>query len=110
MLEVLCPFDVFNTTRSKSFLVKNTAVFVVEQDGELSAFVNRCPHQGIPLDWGNDQFLDVDGELIQCATHGALFDIPTGHCLSGPCSGQSLTQILLQIKDNNVYIETDGLS
>jgi len=63
MLEVLCPFDVFNTTRSKSFLVKNTAVFVVEQDGELSAFVNRCPHQGIPLDWGNDQFLDVDGEL-----------------------------------------------
>ncbi|MEE8263379.1 MAG: Rieske (2Fe-2S) protein, partial [Gammaproteobacteria bacterium] len=42
--------------------------------------------------WVPDQFLDETGNLLQCATHGALFRIEDGFCVAGPCTGASLTQ------------------
>jgi len=46
--------------------------------------------------------------LIQCSTHGALFNIESGECLQGPCLGQSLQSIDYEIKEGNIYInETD---
>ena len=31
-----------------------------------------------------------------CHGHGALFDIDTGVCTSGPCLGQSLTRVAIE--------------
>ena len=36
--------------------------------------------------------------MILCATHGALFRIEDGHCLSGPCVGESLTPLPVSIE------------
>lgn len=55
------------------------------RDGELFAYRNSCPHTGSPLDWVEHQFLDLDGALIQCATHDARFLIDTRECVFGPC-------------------------
>jgi nitrite reductase/ring-hydroxylating ferredoxin subunit len=63
---------------------------VVHRGGRLYAYRNRCPHTGVELNWLPGQFLSIDGEHIQCATHGALFRIEDGLCVYGPCSGQSL--------------------
>jgi nitrite reductase/ring-hydroxylating ferredoxin subunit len=53
-------------------------------------YVNSCPHLGTPLNWAGDTFISEDSGLIICATHGALFEIEDGACVSGPCAGQSL--------------------
>jgi nitrite reductase/ring-hydroxylating ferredoxin subunit len=45
-----------------------------------------CPHLGIPLNWAPERFLDLDGTLIQCSSHGALFQIDSGECIAGPCA------------------------
>ncbi len=79
--------------------------FLLKQDGEIRAYLNFCPHLGIPLNWQPDEFLSVEGTHIQCATHGALFQLEDGYCFSGPCRGQSLTPLNIEITDSQkVYL------
>ena len=74
-------------------------VFVVHKNGAISAFYNRCPHTGAPLEWQPHQFLDIENSFIQCAIHGALFRPEDGYCLRGPCAGQVLQQIMVRVDD-----------
>jgi nitrite reductase/ring-hydroxylating ferredoxin subunit len=55
--------------------------------------------------WRKDAYLSADGKQIVCSGHGAHFDIQSGKCESGPCLGQALTPVNLQIEqDGNVYL------
>ena len=45
---------------------------LVNYQGNHFAYVNRCPHTGITLDWVNNQFFSSDNRYIMCATHGAV--------------------------------------
>src|SRR5437879_10074 len=68
-------------------------VFLIRLGDTVWAYANSCPHRGTPLDWLPDRFLDRDGHHILCATHGALFRIADGFCVSGPCAGASLRRV-----------------
>ena len=78
--------------------------FVVRRDGECFAYRNSCPHTGSPLDWVDHQFLDLEGALIQCAVHDARFLIDTGECVAGPCPGESLEPLPIEVRDDNIYL------
>jgi nitrite reductase/ring-hydroxylating ferredoxin subunit len=67
--------------------------FVVRHDGELRAFVNRCPHLGVELDWQPGEFFEGTGLYLVCSTHGALFEPSSGYCFAGPCRGASLEKV-----------------
>ncbi|MDH5710867.1 MAG: Rieske 2Fe-2S domain-containing protein, partial [Gammaproteobacteria bacterium] len=79
MSTILCHISDIADPGSKSFQITHNNevldIFVVHKDGEFHAFINRCPHTGINLEWQEDQFLDMDHAFIQCSTHGALFEI-----------------------------------
>ena len=66
-------------------------ILVVRRGTHVYGYHNNCPHTGGPLNWVPDQFFDLTGEYIQCATHGALFRIADGVCEYGPCDGDRLT-------------------
>ena len=66
------------------------AGFVVQREGALHGYVDRCPHAGMPLALMPDRFLTREGDLILCSAHGAMFRIADGHCLAGPCAGRAL--------------------
>ncbi|MEM7562643.1 MAG: Rieske 2Fe-2S domain-containing protein [Pseudomonadota bacterium] len=78
--------------------------FVVLRDGECFAYRNSCPHTGSTLDWVEHQFLDLDRSYIQCAVHDARFLIDTGECIFGPCPGESLESLPIEIKDGQIYL------
>ena len=78
--------------------------FLVRRDGAVYAYRNRCPHVGAPLDWSPDQFLDADGRFVQCAMHGALFEIDTGRCVQGPCVNRSLEPLAVSIRADAVWL------
>lgn len=80
------------------------AIFLVRRGATLAAYVNSCPHTGGPLDWVEDQFLDLDRRHILCATHGALFRVEDGHCLAGPCKGQGLTAVAIVVAEGEVRL------
>lgn len=73
---------------------------LVRVHGRVSAFENRCPHQGVPLQAKPDRFLEPGGELIQCAMHGALFLPEDGECVFGPCQGHQLREIPVSVDDH----------
>lgn len=79
-------------------------LFIVHKDGEYFAYRNSCPHTGAPLEWQEHQFLDMDKAFIQCSTHDALFEIPTGLCIKGPCVGASLTGLSVEQRGEDLYI------
>jgi nitrite reductase/ring-hydroxylating ferredoxin subunit len=65
--------------------------FVVRHGERVVGYVDRCPHMGLPLAQQLDRYLTVDGSLILCSWHGALFDWRDGRCVGGPCRGASLS-------------------
>lgn len=83
---------------------------LVNFQGNLFAYVNRCPHTGITLDWVNNQFFSSDRRYLMCATHGAVFEPPTGECIWGPCVGLSLQSVPIEIDDGQVYARLPGSS
>ncbi len=78
---------------------------IVHRTGDrLHAWLNVCPHAGRRLDWTPGQFLlTADGKLV-CAAHGATFELAQGLCVSGPCRGQSLQAVALQVRDGKVWL------
>jgi nitrite reductase/ring-hydroxylating ferredoxin subunit len=80
------------------------AIFLVRRGATIAAFVNSCPHTGGPLDWVEDQFLDLARRHILCATHGAVFRIEDGHCLAGPCQGKGLKAVAVVVAEGEVRL------
>lgn len=81
-----------------------TGLFVVRRGAEVFAYVNSCPHVGLPLDPVPDRFLDRKGELIVCAAHGARFRVEDGHCVSGPCLGDALEPVAVRVEDGEIRV------
>jgi toluene monooxygenase system ferredoxin subunit len=53
--------------------VDGEAVLLVNVDGDVHAYSNRCPHQASALDEG-----DLDGQALTCAKHLWEFNAVTG--------------------------------
>jgi nitrite reductase/ring-hydroxylating ferredoxin subunit len=67
--------------------------FAIRYAGKVYAYLNRCAHIGVELDWNPGEFLDDSGGHIVCATHGACYHPATGECLAGRCAGRGLTPL-----------------
>ena len=81
--------------------------FVIHKNGSVSAFINSCPHTGAPLNWSPHQFLDVEGDFIQCSLHGAIFRTNDGYCVRGPCLGESLKSMPVLLEEDTVWVRFD---
>ena len=83
-------------------------IFIVHHQQRYFAYLNRCPHTGVNLNWLPDQFFDIEHEFIQCATHGALFKVDNGYCVRGPCAGAALQPVCIVIQGDTIYFNTTG--
>lgn len=81
--------------------------FVVRYDGQLHAYLNRCAHVPIELDWSPGEFFESSGLYIMCATHGAIYLPESGYCEGGPCRGARLRKIQVSEKDGQVHWQPD---
>lgn len=80
------------------------SVVLYRQGDEVRGWLNICPHAGRRLDWAPGQFLKSrDGHLV-CAAHGASFSLDDGSCVAGPCKGDRLRAVPLQVRDGQVFI------
>lgn len=105
----LCALDEIADPGTRGFAIapaggEPVRLFVVRKDTLLAAYLNSCPHTGAPLEWQPDQFLDVDNSFIQCAIHGALFRPEDGYCLRGPCAGDALRALQLELDGGQLFV------
>jgi nitrite reductase/ring-hydroxylating ferredoxin subunit len=81
------------------------AAFAIRYRGEVFAYLNRCAHLGIELDWVEGRFFDADRRWLICAAHGALYDPTSGACAGGACAGRgSLAAVPVVERDGVVYL------
>ena len=80
--------------------------FAIRFEGQVAAYLNRCPHVAMEMDWRPGHFFDAPKELLMCSTHGALFEPLSGRCISGPCVGKQLIAIGCTERDSVVYWQT----
>ena len=83
------------------------AAFAVRYAGQVHAYLNRCSHVPMTLDFMPGHFFDTTGQWLICASHGALFAPETGRCRGGPCSG-GLRKIVVSEQDDKVYWHTSA--
>jgi len=70
-----------------SFGGQTCRAFVVRWQGRPYAYLNRCTHVAMEMDYQPDRFFDDTGQWLLCATHGAAYRPDTGACAGGPCRG-----------------------
>jgi nitrite reductase/ring-hydroxylating ferredoxin subunit len=106
---VICPLHELADPRAKGFTMGGgdwpLRGFVVRRGDTVRAYVNHCPHAGFPLNWQPDQFLAPDTPLILCVMHGALFEMESGVCVSGPCAGRALRPLSVRVNRGYVMLE-----
>lgn len=82
------------------------ACFLLRYHGRVYAYINRCPHARLPLNWRPDTFFNPEGDLLECVNHGALFRIEDGSCVYGPCTEQALEPIAVVQEEGWLTVDT----
>jgi nitrite reductase/ring-hydroxylating ferredoxin subunit len=78
---------------------------ILHREGQaVRAWLNICPHAGRRLDWAPGQFLKSRDGLLVCAAHGASFELVQGECVAGPCRGETLRAVPVEVRDGQVWL------
>jgi nitrite reductase/ring-hydroxylating ferredoxin subunit len=82
--------------------------FAVRFRGKVHAYLNRCAHVPVEMDWQQGEFFDQSGIYLICATHGALYAPDSGRCLSGRCNGKGLVAVPVTEHDGQILAIEEG--
>jgi nitrite reductase/ring-hydroxylating ferredoxin subunit len=80
--------------------------FVINYHGKLHAYVNRCRHVPMAMDWVDNQFFAERGRYLMCQTHNAYYDPASGECIAGPrgACGKFLYRVPLAVERGVIYV------
>lgn len=92
------PFDVV-------YAGQTCRAFAIRYQGVAHAYLNRCTHVPMEMDYQPNRFFDDTGHWLLCATHGAAYRPSTGQCAGGPCRG-GLVKIVLSESHGVVHWHT----
>ena len=81
--------------------------FVVRHKGQAHAYLNRCAHVPIELDWVQGEFFESTGLYLMCQTHGAIYLPATGVCAGGPCRGGRLRLVTVREEAGKIFWQPD---
>ena len=80
--------------------------FAVRYEDQVHAYLNRCAHIPMEMDYQPNRFFDPTGQWILCATHGAVYAPSSGQCVEGPCRGH-LIKIEISETHSIIYWHTN---
>jgi len=101
--------DKLKPGQSSKFLMPIKGVeqecFIINHAGKFHAYVNRCRHVPIAMDWLENQFFTEEGRYLMCQTHGAYYDPDSGECFAGPpiACVKFLFRVPLEIKNGRIF-------
>ncbi|MEE6140221.1 NifU family protein [Mycobacterium sp. 050128] len=78
---------------------EQVSVLLVSLNQQLTAYVNECAHEALPLD---NAVLDTDNGTLICPWHGFCYDAASGECLTAPAA--QLEQLPLRVDDGQIWV------
>jgi nitrite reductase/ring-hydroxylating ferredoxin subunit len=83
---------------------RDEPAFAVRYGGMVHAYLNRCAHVPVELDWAEGEFFDLSRLYLICSTHGAMYLPDSGYCVAGPCKGARLQPLHVEERNGEVYL------
>lgn len=80
------------------------SLILYRQGDAVRAWLNVCPHAGRRLDWAPGKFMQSREGWLVCAAHGASFELEGGQCVAGPCRGDALRPVPVEVRDGQVWL------
>lgn len=98
--------------------IDGRSVGIFSVDGELVAYLNRCPHRLAPVCLGGVSGTHVpsqpgeltyarEGQVLKCPWHGWEFDLTTGRSLFNDQRGR-LARCNVTVHDGTVFVALPG--
>ncbi len=87
---------------------EHVRAFAIRYQGQVHAYLNRCTHVPMEMDYQEGRFFEDTGRWLLCATHGAAYQPDTGACAGGPCRG-ALVRVQLSEQGGVVHWHTAPL-
>ena len=82
---------------------ERTPAFVLRFHGRVHAYLNRCGHVPMELDWRAGEVFDIEGRDLICSTHGASYAAGSGKCVGGPCGKTPLVKLRVEERGGSIY-------
>jgi nitrite reductase/ring-hydroxylating ferredoxin subunit len=81
------------------------AAFVVNYQGKYYAYLNRCAHLPMQMDWNAGELFDDAKRYLVCATHYAVYEPDTGVSIAGPCRlGSQLVALPIRVIGEDIIL------
>jgi 3-phenylpropionate/trans-cinnamate dioxygenase ferredoxin subunit len=77
-------------------------ICLANSDGEIYAIADRCTHRDFPMANGSVH----GGATIECAWHGARYDLKTGKAIRLPAI-KAIKTYEVRIEGNDILVATD---
>jgi len=97
----LCAVAKLSEGEPLGFKVSDRRIAIYKVGNDVFATDDVCSHAFALLSTG---FLD--GHMIECPLHGAMFDVRDGKCQSS--AYKDIKAFKVEIRDGEVYVELDG--
>lgn len=82
------------------------SLILTRRGDRVSAFRNKCPHAGYPLQRADGRIVVQEGRYLVCSAHGASFTLDEGACAGGPCNGDGLVRVAIEVRDGVVLLSS----
>ena len=96
----LCAASKLSEGEPLGFKVDDQCVALYKIDDEIFATDDVCSHAFALLSTG---FLE--GHVVECPLHGAMFDVRSGRCRSG--AYEDIAVFKVEIRDSEIYVHLD---
>jgi toluene monooxygenase system ferredoxin subunit len=101
MFHRACSLEELWVGEMRPLTVAGRPVLLINNQGEVSAFADRCVHQGVPLSRGR-----LVGTTLTCSAHEWQYDARTGAGLNP--RDVALRRYAVQLRDDAIWIDLDG--
>lgn len=92
---IVCSADELKPGERKLVEIDGVEIAMINSEGKLYAFRNRCPHQGVEMIYGaisgamlpsnpGEFIYGCENQIVRCPLHGWEFDMKTGKSLFSP--------------------------
>lgn len=93
--------------RGPDGLEELVSLILLRRGEQVWGYLNVCPHAGRRLDYAPGKFL-LKQDILICAVHGASFESISGSCVGGPCRGDRLRRVSVQVEEGAVHLLPEG--
>jgi nitrite reductase/ring-hydroxylating ferredoxin subunit len=81
-----------------------SGVILTRVGDRVAAFRNRCPHAGYPMERPDGRIVVQEGRYMICSAHFASFRLEDGACAGGPCNGDGLERVAVDVRDGSICL------